>query len=101
MFKGLIASVVASCLFGVLYFIAPALAPLDGEQIFGWRVLCTLPFTTVLLFWRKAPIKVLLLGKRVLRNPPFALALLLSAAMFGAQLWLFLWAPLHGRALAV
>ncbi len=100
-FKGLIASVSASFLFGVLYYIAPALAPLDGEQIFGWRVLSTLPFTTLLLLWRKDAIKVLLLLKRVARHPPFALALLLSAALLGSQLWLFLWAPLHGRALAV
>ena len=101
MFKGLIASVSASFLFGVLYYIAPALAPLDGEQIFGWRVLSTLPFTTLLLLWRGEVIKVLLTVKRVLRKPSFALALLFSATLFGGQLWLFLWAPVHGRAMAV
>lgn len=101
MLKGLIASVSASILFGVLYYLAPALMPLDGEQIFGWRVLCTLPFTTALLLWRGDTIKVLLMFKRVWRKPTFALALLFSAAMLGGQLWLFLWAPLHGRALPV
>ena len=100
-FKGLIASVSASFLFGVLYYIAPALVPLDGEQVFGWRVLSTLPFTTLLLFWRGEADKVVLLVRRVQKNPSFALALLFSAAMFGGQLWLFLWAPMQGRAMAV
>ncbi|MBS0509191.1 MAG: EamA family transporter RarD [Proteobacteria bacterium] len=101
MFKGLVASVVASVLFGAMYYLAPALAPLDGEQIFGWRVLATLPFTTALLLalgqWRR----VRLLVRRVQRQPSFALGLLASAALLGVQLWLFLWAPLHGRALPV
>ncbi len=44
--KGLAASIAASVLFGAMYYVAPFLAPLDGEQIFGWRVLATLPFTT-------------------------------------------------------
>ena len=45
------ASVLASLLFGAIYYLSPFLAPLDGEQIFGWRVLLTLPFTTALLLW--------------------------------------------------
>lgn len=101
MFKGLVASVLASVLFGALYYLAPALVPLDGEQIFAWRVLCTLPFTTLLLLWRGDGVKVKALIARAVHQPGFALAVLFSAAMLGGQLWLFLWAPLHGRALAV
>lgn len=101
MFKGLAASIAASVLFGALYYLAPALAPLDGEQLFGWRMLCTLPFTTALLLtlgqWRR----VRLLAARVARQPLLALGLLANAALLGVQLWLFLWAPLHGRALPV
>jgi chloramphenicol-sensitive protein RarD len=41
------------------------------------------------------------LGRRVRRQPLLALGLLGSAAMLGVQLWIFLWAPLHGRALPV
>jgi len=98
---GLVASVVASVLFGAMYYLAPQLAPLDGEQIFGWRVLATLPFTTVLLLALGQGRRVRLLLLRVRRQPLLGLALLGSAAMLGAQLWLFLWAPLHGRALPV
>lgn len=99
--QGLIASLVASVLFGALYYLAPALAPLDGEQIFGWRVLCTLPFTTGLLLMRGQWQCVRSLVVRAWRQRLLALGLLASAAMLGVQLWLFLWAPLHGRALPV
>ena len=101
MIKGLAASIVASVLFGAMYYLAPLLAPLDGEQIFGWRVLATLPFTTVLVLWRGQWPRVRILARRVQRQPALALGLLASAALLGVQLWLFMWAPLHGRALPV
>ena len=101
MIKGLAASLIASVLFGTLYYMAPLLAPLDGEQIFGWRVLCTVPFTTALLLAMGQWGRVVALGRRVRRQPLLALGLLGSAAMLGVQLWIFLWAPLHGRALPV
>ena len=101
MLKGLAASVIASCLFGALYVLAPWLAPLDGEQVFGWRVLSTLPFTTALLLLRGQWPQVQALLLRARQEPLWGLGLLASAALMGVQLWLFLWAPLHGRALPV
>ena len=101
MIKGLIASVLASVLFGGIYYLSPFLAPLDGEQIFGWRVLLTLPFTTVLLLWRGEGGRLRQLWLQVRQTPRTALWLLASTAMLGVQLWLFMWAPLHGRALPV
>ncbi|MCV2217146.1 EamA family transporter RarD [Thauera sp. Sel9] len=101
MIKGLAASITASVLFGVLYYLAPLLVPLDGEQIFGWRMLCTMPFTTMLLFSKGQWPLVQQLALRVRRQPLLALGLVGSSALLGIQLWLFLWAPLHGRALPV
>ncbi len=101
MIKGIAASVLASVLFGGLYWLSPFLAPLDGEQIFGWRVLLTLPFTTALVLARGEVPQVRDLARRVRQRPRIALALLASAALLGVQLWLFMWAPLHGRALPV
>ncbi len=95
------ASVLASLLFGAIYYLSPFLAPLDGEQIFGWRVLLTLPFTTALLLWWGEGAQVRLLAIRVCQRPVLALGLCLSAALLGVQLWLFMWAPLQGRALPV
>ena len=101
MLKGLAASVIASFLFGALYLLAPWLAPLDGEQVFGWRILSTLPFTTALLLLRGQWPQVQALLLRACQEPLWGLGLLASAALLGVQLWLFLWAPLHGRALPV
>lgn len=99
--KGIVASVLASVLFGAIYYLSPLLAPLDGEQIFGWRVLLTLPFTTALVLWRGEWLRVRQLWQGVRQAPRSALLLLASSAMLGVQLWLFMWAPLHGRALPV
>src|SRR5574344_2044616 len=99
MVRGVVASVVASFLFGGLYYLSPFLAPLTGEQIFGWRMLATLPLTTLLLLYSGQGAGVLTITRRVRHHWPFAALLLLSAALFGVQLWLFLWAPLHGQAL--
>lgn len=101
MIKGISASVLASVLFGALYYLSPFLAPLDGEQIFGWRVMLTLPFTTALVLWSGEWPQVQHLAMRVRTQPLLALGLLASAGLLGVQLWLFMWAPLHGRALPV
>lgn len=101
MLKGVAASVLASVLFGAIYWISPFLAPLGGEEIFGWRVLATLPFTTLLLVWRGEWRQVQQIAQRVRAKPWLGAALLLSAAMVGVQLWLFMWAPMAGRALPV
>ena len=39
--------------------------------------------------------------RQALARPVFALQLLLSAALLGVQLWIFMWAPMNGRALPV
>lgn len=101
MFKGVVVSVLASVLFASLYYLSPFLTPLDGEQIFGWRVLVTLPFTTALLFALKEVAAVRTLLARALAQPRFGLLLVLSSALLGVQLWIFMWAPMNGRALPV
>ena len=51
--KGVLASLSATCTFGGLYYYATLLAPLNGVEIFGWRIAFTLPFPTVLLIQAK------------------------------------------------
>ena len=101
MFQGVVASVVASCIFGSIYYLASLLQPLSGEQIFGWRMLVTIPFTTAWLLYSGQGAAVWALLQRVVRHWPFAAMLLLSSTLAGVQLWLFMWAPLHGHALPV
>lgn len=101
MSKGIVASVMASCLFAVMYFYTSLMHPLDGEEIFGWRTLLTLPCLTVFMLvakdWHRVPE---LLG-RVRRTPILLLGMIGTSWLMGIQLWLFLWAPLHGRSLDV
>lgn len=101
MVAGLLASLSASVLFAAMYYLAPRLAPLNGEQIFGWRILATLPFTSLIVLTLGQWPRVCWMLRRALRDPLWGLALCLSAALLGVQLWLFLWAPLQGRALPV
>nr|WP_232093722.1 EamA family transporter RarD [Serratia ureilytica] len=84
-----------------MYYFTSTLTPLNGEQVYGWRTLLTLPFLTLFMAlsgdWRKVSDTLVGIGQR----PPRLLGLLLTSALLGVQLWLFLWAPLHGKALDV
>ncbi|QUY48536.1 EamA family transporter RarD [Serratia plymuthica] len=101
MIKGIVLSVVASVLFAVMYYYTSTLAPLDGEQVFGWRTLLTVPFLTLFMIfsadWRRVSETL----RWIKQRPRRLLFLPLSSALLGVQLWLFLWAPLHGKALEV
>lgn len=97
--KGVVASVVASVLFGVLFFLPPLLEPLNGNAIFGYRVLITLPVVVVAFhFTRKlGDFKVVL--RRLRDQPRLIPILILDAHLLAIQLWLFGWAPQTGHGL--
>ncbi|RML32698.1 RarD protein [Pseudomonas savastanoi pv. glycinea] len=101
MYKGVVLSILASTLFGVMYFYTSLMTPLDGEEIFGWRMLLTVPCATLFMLvsgdWRR----VREVTVRLRRQPLLIFALLLSSVLLGAQLLIFMWAPLHGRSLEV
>lgn len=101
MSNGVFLSVLASALFGVLYYFSTLLVPLDGEEVFGWRLLLTFPGVTAYLLYMKDWEAIAAIGRRVRRQPWLAAALVASSALVGIQLWLFMWAPLHGRGLQV
>ena len=101
MSKGIVSSVMASCLFAVMYFYTSLLTPLDGEEIFGWRTLLTLPCLTLFMLVSKDWKRVGELLARVKRTPVLLLGMVGTSWLMGVQLWLFLWAPLHGRSLEV
>lgn len=101
MSKGVVLSVLASVLFAVMYYFTSLLTPLSGLEIFGWRMLLTAPCMTVFMIvsgeWRR----VWELVRRVAAKPGLIFGLLVSSALLGVQLWLFMWAPLNGRSLDV
>jgi len=101
MFKGIALSLLASCIFGVLYFYTQLLLVFDSEQIFGWRILVTIPFLTLFMYYTRELSLINTVLQRVRRQPLFLLVLLLTSGLGAVQLWLFLWAPLNGRGLQV
>ncbi|OOZ42452.1 EamA family transporter RarD [Solemya elarraichensis gill symbiont] len=99
MIKGVSFSLIASVLFGVMYYYATLLAPLTGEQIFGWRMLLTVPIMTgFMLAWGQWN-QIRDVARRLLNEARLWVILPLSSALLGVQLWLFMWAPLHNMAL--
>ncbi|WP_085640878.1 MULTISPECIES: EamA family transporter RarD [unclassified Pseudomonas] len=101
MAKGIALSVTASTLFAVMYFYTSLLSPLSGVEIYGWRMLLTVPCMTVFMLlsgeWRR----VAELLRRLAGQPKLIGGLALSSALLGVQLWLFMWAPLNGYSLDV
>lgn len=84
-----------------MYYYTSLLTPLSGVEIFGWRMLLTLPCMTVFMLvsgeWRRAVAIV----KLVIGKPKLLIGLVASAILLGLQLWLFMWAPLNGYSLDV
>ena len=101
MTRGVWLSVSASTLFGVMYYATTLLAPLDGEDIFAWRMIFTSPFLAIFVWLNGDMHYVKTIWRRVLEKPWMVLVLLTSSSLMGVQLWLFLWAPLHEKALEV
>ena len=101
MYKGVALSVLASVTFGVLYGYTEFLKPLDSEQTFAWRMLATLPFLSIFMWWSGELTRITELFKKVLQQPTYLLWLLISSILCTSQLWLFLWGPINGRGLEV
>lgn len=101
MLKGILASLSANLLFGIVYYFAILLRPLDGEAMFGFRIVVVIPFILLAIILFKQHKHFYGLLQKIRENPPLVLVILLLAFNTGVQLWLFLWAPNHGQALQV
>lgn len=101
MFQGVFLSVLASVTFGVLYFYTQLLTGFSSEQTFGWRMISTLPFLTLLMWMIGDLHYIKQILTQIKKNPWFILLLIVSSMLVSLQLWLFLWAPINGRGLQV
>lgn len=89
MLKGVIFSVMASLTFGVLYFYTQLLGQLDSEQTFGWRIIATLPFLTLFMWWSGDLSHIKNIYQRILAKPSLLLLLITTSILTSVQLWLF------------
>lgn len=101
MYKGVILSILASITFGVLYFYTQFLKPFDSEQTFAWRMLATLPFLSLFMWWLGDLKYITEIFKRIVHQPKILIWLIVSSFLCTTQLWLFLWGPINGRGLQV
>lgn len=101
MIKGITFSVTASILFGVLYYLSTHLKPLSGEEIYGFRMWVSLPFVISALFIFKKTDEFKQYLQRLKQHPHLILVLLITTAVTGSQMWLFLYAPNNGYAIDV
>lgn len=99
--SGIACSLAASVLFAANYYVATWLSPLGGLGIYGWRVLLTVPLVGLFIVASGRQRDITQVWQRTRQYPWLWAALLLSSALLGVQLWLFLWAPINGHALAV
>lgn len=88
-------------LFALMYYYTSLLSPLSGEEVFGWRMLLTLPCVTLFLVLTKDWHLAVGVLRRIRAQPLLLAGCMATSALMGVQLWLFLWAPLHGRSLEV
>lgn len=99
--KGVALSLASSIFFGVLYFVMPYMAPLTGEAVWALRVLFALPvITLILLVTREWPV----LGEtmsRLKQQPKMVIGMIATSLLLAAQIWVYMWAPLNGKALQV
>lgn len=101
MIKGVFCSLLASLLFGGLYYLATFLRPLAGEDVFGFRMVAMFPFLCLAVVVLKQKQEFIDFLKRIYKQPSLILVLCLSASLVGVQMWLFLWAPNSGLAIDV
>jgi chloramphenicol-sensitive protein RarD len=99
--RGIALSVAASALFALMSGYSTWLGPLDGLDIFAWRIVGTLPGALALVALTKRWPTLCALLAKLARSPLSLAGFGAAAALLGLQLWIFLWAPLHGRALEV
>ena len=96
--RGVLASVLASVLFGAIFLLAGVLSS-SAEVVFAWRILVTFACYALALLHPLARAQLRALARRLRARWWMPLLLAGLASIIGFQLWLFMWAPMHGHAL--
>ncbi|OCF95710.1 EamA family transporter RarD [Gilliamella sp. wkB308] len=100
MIKGVVLSILASCLFGLLYYYPVLLHPLSVIDIFCWRLLTSFPAIVILILIEKQWSAIHLLFVRIKTHPLLLIGLLCSSLLLTVQMMIFIWAPINGHGLS-
>lgn len=99
MARGILASVFASAMFGAIYYVVTLMSPLTARDIFAWRMALTGPMVCVLITITNDWPQIHASLKDIRRRPGVILIHVINAANVAIQMWVFMWAPLHGKAM--
>lgn len=99
--RGVLASVVASALFAAIFLVSGNLKDIGHAEVYGWRIVLTLlvigPVYALVPACRAQMATVL---GRIRARPSLLFYGAIASALVGVQLWLFMYAPMNGYALA-
>ncbi len=84
-----------------MYYATPRLSPLPADTIWAVRNLITVPFVLLVIFATRQQMHATGLLYRMRRRPALIPVVVLCGFIVSTQLWLFGWAPLHGRGMQV
>jgi len=98
--QGTITAVAANFLYSLLFLFGLLLQPLSGTQVASWRVL-TMFFSLVLLVSVLKQWQHIFDYLKTLKNAKEWLLFILPTPILGAQIWMFMWAPVNGLGLEV
>lgn len=99
--RGVLASIVASALFATIFLISGSVQGIGANEVYGWRIVLTL--LVLLPYYGFIPVKraeMLSLFARIKKRPALLLYGVIASGLVGVQLWLFMYAPMNGYALA-
>lgn len=96
--RGVVFSLLASAIFAGMFYVA-SLVTSSADVVFAARVLLTLLCYAAALAHPAARREVVMLWRRLRSRWWMPLLGLLLTAIAGVQLWLFMWAPMHGHGL--
>ena len=99
--RGALASIGSSVAFAGVYYVTPMLAPASAHSLWALRDLATIPIIALALLAVRQWSLASDIGVRVRASPLLLLGILACGALIAAQLWVFSWAPMHGRGLQV
>lgn len=101
--KGVIAAVLSNILFALLFFYGTILAPMNGTDIFAWRMITMLPVFILLLSIQKGGLKraYSYLERLKRKNKYWYLIFAIPTPILAWQLWIFMWGPLNGYGISI
>lgn len=95
--KGVIAAVLSNILFSMLFLYGKLMAPVNGTDIFAWRMVSMVFGLCALLTITHSWVPTFTFIRGVGTHWRRWLLIMLPTPIMAAQLWMFMWGPVNGK----